>query len=130
MDSDTQESTPTTSLPSPLNNTNQSRLNFRELKKKFKDPQTIFVACILTSTGEPREVIQNMQNKDNDSDDEDEDDLEEEHNHYPSLSEIVNELEIFYGIKDQNVLLREIRTLKIRRNEKVKDFNIHLKKIL
>lgn len=76
MDSDTPESTPTTSLPSPLNNTNQARLNFRELKKELKsieklkketldirswasdlrlwirlqnvrDPQTIFVACIL-----------------------------------------------------------------------------------
>lgn len=159
MDSDTPESTPTTSLPSPLTNTNQARLNFRELKKELKgieklkketldirswasdlrlwirlqnvrDPQTIFVACILTSTGEPREVIQNMQNKDNDSDDEDDDDLEEVHNHYPSLSEIVNELEIFYGIKeDQNVLLREIRALKIRRNEKVKDFNIRYRSL-
>ncbi|ORX68434.1 hypothetical protein BCR32DRAFT_250354 [Anaeromyces robustus] len=40
---------------------------------------------------------------DNDSDDEDEDDLDEEHNHYPSLAEIVNELEIFYGIKEDSL---------------------------
>ena len=34
-------------------------------------------------------------------------------------------METFYGIKeDQNVLLRELRALKIKRNEKVKDFNI------
>ena len=162
MDSETTpESTPTTSsLPSPVN-TNNKVINFRELKKELKDieklskehldikswaselklwiklqnvrdPQTIFTACILTSTGEVREVIQNLEDQDNDSEDEneEEDDEEDSNNPYPSLAKVVDELERFYGTKeDQNVLLRELRALKIKRNEKVKDFNIRYRSL-
>ena len=46
-------------------------------------------------------------------------------NHYPSLDEIVSGLEKFYGTKeDQNVLFRKLRNLKIKKNERVKDFNV------
>ena len=152
----TPSSSSTPSIPSPLaiNNNNQ-KINFRELKKELKDieklskdnldikswaselklwikyqhivdPEIIFTACILTSTGETREIIQDMENDDVSSDDEDEEDNDQLNaNEYPSLDQIVRALETFYGIKeDQNVLLRELRALKIKKNEKVKDFNI------
>lgn len=156
------ESTPTTSsLPSPVNINNPRAINFRELKKELKDieklnkenldikswaselklwikfqhiqdPQTIFTACILTSTGEVREIIQNMEEQDSDSEDEsaEESDEEDSNTPYPSLDKVVDELERFYGTKeDQNVLLRELRALKIKRNEKVKDFNIRYRSL-
>ena len=152
----TPASSSTPSIPSPLaiNNHNQ-KINFRELKKELKDieklskdnlnikswaselklwikyqhivdPEVIFTACILTSTGETREIIQDMENDDDSSDDEDKEDNNQLNaNEYPSLVQIVRALETFYGIKeDQNVLLRELRALKIKKNEKVKDFNI------
>ena len=136
---------------------NTSRINFRDLKKELKgieklskdnldikswaselrlwiryqhvvDPETIFIACILTSTGETREIIQDMEKENifSDDDDDEDSDSDDENNHnYPSLNKIVDELEKFYGLKeDQNVLLRELRALKIKKNEKVKDFNI------
>ena len=66
---------------------------------------------------------------DNDDDDDDDNDNEED-NLYPSLDEIINELEIFYGKKeDQNVLLKELRSLKIKKYEKVKDFNIRYRSL-
>jgi len=144
------------SIPSPLAiNNNNHRINFRELKKELKDveklgkdnldikswaselklwikyqnvvdPETIFTACILTSVGEPREVIQELEIDKDSSDTEDDEDYHPvDNNEFPSLDQIVRALETFYGIKeDQNVLLRELRALKIKKNEKVKDFNI------
>jgi len=48
---------------------------------------------------------------------------DKENNHYPSLDEIINELETFHGKKeDQNVLLKELCSLKIKKYEKFKDF--------
>ena len=152
----TPSSSSTPSIPSPLAiNNNNHRINFRELKKELKDieklskenldikswaselklwikyqnvvdPETIFTACILTSTGETREIIQDMEIDNDSSDDDDEEDNNQLNaNGFPSLDQIVRALEIFYGIKeDQNVLLRELRALKIKKNEKVKDFNI------
>ncbi len=141
------------SIPAPIN-TNSHVINFRELKKELKgieklstdnldvkswaselrlwikyqninDPETIFTACILTSTGEVREIIQDMENNNDFSDDDDDDEYQENAKKFPSLDKIINNLEIFYGIKeDQNVLLRELRALKIKKHEKVKDFNI------
>ena len=138
----------------------QEQINFRELKKELKEveplskenldikswasdlqlwidlqqvnnPRKIFIACVVTSKGEPRQIIQELQgasnNDDEGSDDSDEDsdsEAEGEANHYPSLAQIVEALETFYGVKeDQNQLLRELRALKIRKNEKVKTFN-------
>jgi len=44
---------------------------------------------------------------------------------YPSLNRIVKAVEDFYSIReDQNNLLRELRALRIKRNERIKDFNI------
>lgn len=94
------------------------------------DPQKIFLACVLTSTGEPRRIIQDLQeinsNDEEEIDDDNEENSDSETNEtYPSFDEIVDALENFYGTKeDQNLLLRELRAMKINRNEKVKDFNI------
>ena len=47
---------------------------------------------------------------------------------YPSLIRIVKAVEDFYGIGEyQNNLLRELHTLRIKRNERIKDFNIKYK---
>ena len=106
--------------------------------EEVNNPKKIFIACVLTSKGEPRKIIQELENKndddsDSDSDDDSSDDSDSENEgdnedgnkkYYPSLEEIVDALENFYGVKeDQNVLLRELRALKIRKHEKVKDFN-------
>ena len=144
---------------SNLNKTNhRMALDFKELKKELKgievlskenldiqtwysdiqlwaelqdvtDPKKIFIACVLTSKGEPRKIIQQLENKDQEEDEESEDDDEDSENEdpvtgYPSLPQIVEALETFYGVKeDQNQLLRELRALKIGRFEKVKNFN-------
>lgn len=155
-------STPTESTP-------ESKLSFRELKKELKDfekltkqnldinswanelkawikyqhikdPETIFTACILTASGEPREIIQELEDgndltededSDFDSDSEGEDDEESESTStYPSLDEIINHLKTFYGLKeDQTNLLRELRSMKIKKNEKVKDFNVRYRSL-
>ena len=144
----------------------KNKINFKELKKELKgiekiskenldiksweseiqlwieiedvtDPKTIFTACLLTSTGEPREVIQDLidnYNTDSESESEDEeeesDSEEKKKDQYPSLKEIVEGLETFYGLKeDQNMLLRELRALRIKRNERVKDFNTRFRSI-
>jgi len=134
-------------------------IDFKELKKELKDieklskenldiktwaseiqlwidleeidnPRKIFLACVLTSKGEPRKIIQELESHNEDIEDEDSDDEDDENENeengerYPSLQKIIETLETFYGIKeDQNLLLREIRSLRIKRNEKVKDFN-------
>jgi len=68
-----------------------------------------------------------MEHGENFSGDDDDDD---EDNHYLSLDEIIIELETFYGKKEaQNVLFKELRSLKIIKNEKVKDFNIHYRSL-
>jgi len=113
-----------------------------------EDSKIIFYVCVLTSIGETRKVIQELMDdndKDDDSDDdddnykdiddEDEDDDNEEDKEidkknkaYPSLNRIVKAIEEFYGIReDQNNLLRELRALRIKRNERIKDFNIKYK---
>jgi len=152
----TPETTPTSSTPSSvLPSTSNHHINFRELKKELKDipkltkenldikswsselhlwkkcqhitdPETIFMACLLTSIGEPRQVIQDLEDLSAESEEESDDEEEEVNSkEFPSLEEVVEGLETFYGTKeDQNVLLRELRALKIKRNEKVKDFNI------
>ena len=97
------------------------------MDQQVNDPETIFTVCILTSTGETREIIQDMVNDNNLSDDEEDDNHPNDEilNNFPSLDKIVEQLETFYGLKeDQNVLLRELRALKIKNNERVKDFNI------
>ncbi len=158
----------------------ENQIDFKELKKELKDieklskenldtkswaseiklwiklqqvvdPRKIFYACVLTSTGEVREIIQDLEDnaneddeedidnndEDNDDDDDDEnsdnednDEDDEEEQRYPNLAQIINAVETFYGIKeDQNVLVRELRSLRIRRNEKVKDFNIRFRSL-
>lgn len=145
----------------------ENKINFKELKKELKDiekiskenldiksweseirlwikleevtdPKKIFTACLLTSTGEPREVIQDLiESYSTDSESESEDEEEEESDseekkkdEYPSLKEIVEAIETFYGLKeDQNMLLRELRALRIKRNERVKDFNTRFRSI-
>ena len=95
------------------------------------------MACLLTSRDEPRKIIQELEDADDeddtdeeDNEDEGEEDENEENHQYPSLEKIVDALESFYGLKeDQNLLLREIRSLRIRRNEKVKDFNRRYKSL-
>lgn len=155
----------TPSVPTPIA-TNRPGISFRELKKELKDvekltlqnldikswvselklwikyqhinnPEVIFTACILTSSGEPRELIQEMENglefgneEDSESEEEDESQENSHNNDYPTLDEIANYLMKFYGKKeDQNVLLRELRSMKIKRDEKVKDFNIRYKSL-
>jgi len=91
---------------------------------------------MLTSGGEVREVIQELHSGNTDSDVEDDEDDEDDSgssdnnsaDSYPSFKKIVDALETFYGTKeDQNVLLRELRALRIKRFEKVKDFNLRYK---
>lgn len=105
--------------------------------EEVENPKKIFMACLLTSRDEPRKIIQELEDSDDDDDtdeedneDEGEEDDNEENHQYPSLEKIVDALESFYGLKeDQNLLLREIRSLRIRRNEKVKDFNRRYKSL-
>jgi len=53
------------------------------------------------------------------------DTVEEQKKDLPSLNKITKALEEFYGIKeDQNALLRELRGMKIGKNERIKNFNI------
>lgn len=96
------------------------------------DPETIFNACLLTSSGEVQRVIEDLgedsDDESDDSSDEEEDDEEENVDDdikFPSLGKIISSLENFYGIKeDQNLLLKELRAMRIKRNEKIKDFNV------
>ena len=116
--------------------------------KHIEDSKIIFYACVLTSIGETRKVIQELvddndkddysnddnnndndaNSKDIDEDDEDDEDEEDKENDeknnsyvkaYPSLNRIVKAVEDFYDIReDKNNLLRELRTLRIKKNEK------------
>ncbi|OUM62191.1 hypothetical protein PIROE2DRAFT_11597 [Piromyces sp. E2] len=140
-----------------------STINFKDLKKELKDieklskehldikswaseiqlwidlenvtdAKKIYIACVLTSIGEVREVIQELhtgsEDSEEDTDNEEENDSSEEETEdtYPSFKKIVDALETFYGTKeDQNVLLRELRALRIKKYEKVKDFNLRYK---
>ena len=108
MSSGSSPSTSNPSVPIPTVINKNHSISFRELKKELKDieklnkehldirswasdlkfwiryqhgddPETIFTACILTSTGEPREVIQNMEYGENYSDDDDDDDDDDEY---------------------------------------------------
>jgi len=134
----------------------ENKINFKELKKELKgiekiskenlyiksweseirlwikleevtDSKTIFTSCLLTSTGEPREVIQDLidsyiTDSESESEDEEEesDSEEKKKDENPSLKEIIEALETFYGLKeDQNMLLRELRDLRIKRNKRV-----------
>eukprot|EP00833_Pecoramyces_ruminatium_P009209 jgi/Orpsp1_1/1183241/evm.model.c7180000084386.1 len=108
-----------------------TKINFTELKKELKgieklskdhldikswaselelwmelqevtEPRKIYLACILTSIGETRQIIQDLRNnnidEEEDGDDEDEgnsSDFEEE-NSYPSFEDIIDALETFY----------------------------------
>ncbi|OUM61337.1 hypothetical protein PIROE2DRAFT_12675 [Piromyces sp. E2] len=133
-----------------------SSINFKDLKKELKDieklskehldikswaseiqlwinlenvtdTKKIYIACVLTSIGEVREVIQELHTENEDSeedtDNEEENDSSEEETDdtYPSFRKIVDALETFYGTKeDQNILLRELRALCIKKYEKRK----------
>lgn len=94
--------------------------------KGIQNKKTIYTTCDLTSTGEPRQIIkellefQSKSTSDKDSDSSDgsteSEDTEEE---YSSLKQVVEALETFYGLKeDQGMLLRELRALRIKRNDK------------
>jgi len=139
--------------------TNQQKMNLRDLKKELKgidkltkknldikswksdlklwikyqhitDQEIIFTACILTSSGETREIIQDLYYENSFATKEDDEDDEEKEQKYPSLDDVVDAIEIFYGLKeDQNVLLRDLRALRIKRNERVKDFNIRYRSL-
>jgi len=135
-----------------------SQIDFKELKKELKeieplsrenldiktwqsdlqlwielqgvtDPKKIYLACILTSKGETRRIIQDLEHEESEEEEDSETDTEDSNSDatgvtYPSLTRIVAALETFYGIKeDQNQLLRELRALRIGKNERVKDFN-------
>ena len=109
-----------------------STINFKELKKELKDieklnkehldikswaselqlwidleevtdPQKIYVACVLTSIGETRQVIQELKLNREEQEEENEDDDDEgsasgsdTSNPYPTFIEIVDALESFY----------------------------------
>jgi len=96
------------------------------------DPETIFNACLLTSSGEVQRVIEDLgedsDDKSDDLSDEEEDDDEENVDDdikFLSLEKIISSLENFYSIKeDQNLLLKELHAMRIKRNEKIKDFNV------
>jgi len=133
-----------------------STINFKDLKKELKDiekiskenldvktwksdlelwiklehvedSKIIFYACVLTSIGETRKVIQELMDdndKDDDSDSDDDDDDDDDDNYkdindededddneedkeidkknkaYPSLNRIVKAIEGFYGIRE------------------------------
>eukprot|EP00833_Pecoramyces_ruminatium_P016799 jgi/Orpsp1_1/1190831/evm.model.d7180000081504.1 len=99
--------------------------------QKIEDPEIIYTACILTSSGQIREIIEELE-EGNDSENEDSDDEEEskEENKYPTLDKVVDAVETFYGLKeDQNIILRDIRALRIKKNERVKDFNIRYRSL-
>eukprot|EP00833_Pecoramyces_ruminatium_P013844 jgi/Orpsp1_1/1187876/evm.model.d7180000060854.1 len=104
--------------------------------QKIKDPKKIYLGCVLTSSGEPRQIIQDL--KDNKTEEEEVEDeqsdsesaSETEEENYPSFEEIQDALETFYGLKeDQNMLLRELRALRIKKHEKVKEFNTRFRTI-
>ena len=112
--------------------------------QNVQDPRTIFYGCLLTSLGDAQRFLEDLQElqeeeeSDSDIDSEDNDDSSEEANiedkekeqSYPSFEKIVYSLKIFYAIsEDQNSLLREIRSLRIGKNEKVKDFNIRYRSL-
>jgi len=112
--------------------------------QNVQDPRTIFYGCLLTSQGDAQRFLEDLQElqeeeeSDSDIDSEDNDDSSEEADiedkekvqPYPSFEKIVSSLKIFYGIsEDQNSLLREIRSLRIDKNEKVKDFNIRYRSL-
>lgn len=108
----------------------------------IKDPKTIFYGCLLTSQGDAQRFIEDLKEiqenvLDNNSEEEEENSSEEGEsddkvieNEYPSFEKIISSLKTFYGIsEDQNSLLREIRSLKIGKNEKVRDFNIRYRSL-
>eukprot|EP00833_Pecoramyces_ruminatium_P018412 jgi/Orpsp1_1/1192444/evm.model.d7180000093291.1 len=104
--------------------------------QKIKDPKKIYLGCVLTSSGEPRQIIQDL--KDNKTEEEEVEDeqsdsesaSETEEENYPNFEEIQDALETFYGLKeDQNMLLRELRALRIKKHEKVKEFNTRFRTI-
>ena len=106
----------------------------------IKDPKIIFTACILITSGEPREIIQELEDgndltededSDFESDSEGEDDGESESNNaYPSLDEVINHMKTFYGFKkDQTNSIRELRSMRINKNEKVIDFNVRYRSL-
>jgi len=112
--------------------------------QNVQDPRTIFYGYLLTFQGDAQRFLEDLQElqeeeeSDSDIDSEDNDDSSEEANiedkekeqPYPSFEKIVYSLKIFYAIsEDQNSLLREIRSLRIGKNEKVKDFNIRYRSL-
>ena len=109
----------------------RSELNLWIKFQHITDPETIYTACILTSIGQTREIIEELANGNHcDDDDLDDDESENEETKFPSLDEVVDAVEVFYGLKeDQHVLLRDIRALRIKKNERVKDFNIRYRSL-
>ncbi len=94
------------------------------------DPETIFTACIITTSGQVREVIQELEEGNDYVFDDDSEEEEDNNNELPSLDKVIHTLEVFYGLQeDQNVLLRELRALRIKKNEKVKDFNVRYREL-
>jgi len=110
----------------------KSELNLWIRLQHITDLETIYTACILTSSGQTREIIEDLENRtnlENENFEESDDEDNEEHK-YPTLNEVVDAVEEFYGLKeDQHVILRNIRALRIKKNEKVKDFNIRYRSL-
>ncbi|ORX76131.1 hypothetical protein BCR32DRAFT_248981 [Anaeromyces robustus] len=112
-----------------------------ELLEEVSDPKTIYYGCLLNVQGDAQRLIEDMKElheensdcedteEDSDSESEEEEEEEEEvkenNEWYPSIDKIIKSLKEFYGIEeDQNTLLRELKSLRIGKNEKVKEFNI------
>jgi len=72
------------------------------------------IQCLLTSSGEVQRVIEYL-GKENVDDD----------NKFPSLEKIISILEKLYDVeKDQNLLLEELCAMRIKRNKKIRNFNV------
>lgn len=107
--------------------------------QNITDSKTIFYGCLLTSQGDAQRLINDLKESERDEDlSMKESDLEEEESeeesegdeegkseeYYPSFDKIVRAVKQLYGIlEDQTTLLKKIRTLRIRKNESVRDFN-------
>jgi len=117
------------------------------LLQNVTDTKLIYYGCLLTSQGDAQRYIQdlkenntefkNVENIEDNSEEssasdqsEEEDKEEEKDGTYPSLEKIIVSLRHFYGIaEEQNLILRKIRNLKIKRNETIKDFNIRYRNL-
>jgi len=113
--------------------------------QNINDSRTIFYGCLLTSQGDAQRFINDLKESGRDEDlsmkesdteeeeseDESEGDEEDKSDeYYPSFDKIVRAVKQLYGIlEDQTTLLKKIRTLRIKKIDSVRDFNIRYRNL-